>query len=634
MKKSLRVLLVEDSEDDAQLLCLELERSGYQIAARRVDTPDSMAEALRTERWDVVLSDFSMPSFSALGALRVLHREGIDLPFIVTSGTIGEESAVEALKAGAHDFVVKGRFARLVPAIERELREARFRAERRSGQRAQALLAAIVSSSTDAILSWTREGVISSWNRGAEKLYGYSAEEIIGQPVSVLVPTALKDDVQVSLARVRAGEAIEPVETVRRRKDGSLVDVSIALSPVFDDAGAVVATAAIARDITPAKRIQEQMLVSDRMASVGMLAAGVAHEINNPLASVIANLDYSVRDIDQFEARPGSPISVNDLKEALDEAREAAGRVRTIARDLKLFSRSEEETRGPVDIRRVIESALRMSWNAIRHRARLVKDYAEVPPVHASESRLGQVFLNLIINAAQAIPEGNAEQNEIRISTHLDPTRRVRVEVRDTGAGMSPGVLERLFTPFFTTKEEGLGAGLGLSICHRIVTGFGGEINVESAPGSGSVFKVFLPVGEPHPEEAPKLNGQPVIARRRGQILVVDDEPSVGAVIRRALRPDHDVVIATDPRAAVERISAGARFDVIFCDLMMPQMSGMEFHAALERSAPEQVERVIYVSGGVFTPRARQFLHEVRNLRIEKPFEIGNIRTLVNDRLR
>src|SRR5919106_1043899 len=526
MKKPLRLLLIEDSENDAQMILRELDRGGYEVTFQRVDTAEQMAAALRAGPWDIAISDFSMPLFSGIGALRVFRESGLDMPFIVVSGTISEDSAVEALKAGAHDFIVKGRFARLIPAIERELREVRFREERRSGLRAQALLAAIVSSSTEAILSTTLDGVVTSWNRGAEKLYGYSAEEVIGKSAAFLAPQQ------------------------------SQVDVSITVSPVTGDRGEVVAIAEIARDITQRKRMQEQLLISDRMVSIGMLAAGVAHEINNPLSSVMANVDYALRDIQEFEVKPGGPITVEDMREALADAREAAERVRTIVRDLKLFSRSsDEEPRGPVEVRRVSESSLRMAWNEIRHRARLVKDYTDVPPVAASESRLGQIFLNLVVNAAHSIPEGNAETNEIRVSTHLDPSGRVRVEVRDTGTGMTSDVMERLFTPFFTTKPKGVGTGLGLAISQRIVTNFGGEITVESTPNGGSVFKVFLPVAVADQPAAVKTDKPTTSSgRRRGRVLVVDDEAMVGSAIRRALASEHDVVALTNAREALSRI--------------------------------------------------------------------------------
>jgi CheY-like chemotaxis protein len=209
------------------------------------------------------------------------------------------------------------------------------------------------------------------------------------------------------------------------------------------------------------------------------------------------------------------------------------------------------------------------------------------------------------------------------------------VEVRDTGSGMTADVVERLFTPFFTTKPKGVGTGLGLAISQRIVTNFGGEITVESTPNGGSVFKVFLPVAVADQPAAVKTDKPTTSSgRRRGRVLVVDDEAMVGSAIRRALASEHDVVALTNAREALSRIVGGERFDVIFCDLMMPEMTGMDFHDELKKAVPEQLERVIFMSGGAFSARARQFLAEVRNLSVEKPFEIGNLRNLVRERVR
>ena len=255
--------------------------------------------------------------------------------------------------------------------------------------------------------------------------------------------------------------------------------------------------------------------------------------------------------------------------------------------------------------------------------------------VVASDSRLGQVFLNLVVNAAQAIKEGSADKNEIRISTSTDAAGRGVVEISDTGPGMSPEVLGRLFTPFFTTKPVGVGTGLGLSICHRIVTGFGGSIEVKSEVGKGSLFRVSL---LPAPAELGEEEG-PTIARtptdqRRGRILVVDDEPMVAKAVRRSLSPDHEVITLIGAEEALKRIGDGEVFDVILCDLMMPQMTGMELYAALLKVAADQAKRMVFLTGGAFTPAARAFLDEVANLRIEKPFDPLTLRAVVNDRIR
>ncbi len=527
MGKPLRALIVEDVERDALLLLRELKRGGFDVTSERVDTPETMAAALAKQPWDVVISDYSMPRFSAPAALALVKERKLDVPFIIVSGTVGEETAVDAIRAGAHDFMSKGKFARLIPAIERELRDAALRAER--------------------------------------------------------------------------------------------------------------------------AMMQEQLLISDRMASVGTLAAGVAHEINNPLAALIANLNFAAEDIARVGQDVRSTASggadgedatagwlaarLRDIEEPLRDARESADRIRLIVRDLKLFSRVEEERLGPVDVRRVIESSLRMAWNEIRHRARLVKDYGDVPPVQASEARLGQVVLNLLVNAAQAIPEGRADKNEIRVVTNQDGQGRVAIEIRDTGSGIPAPVISRIFDPFFTTKPVGVGTGLGLAICHRIVTALGGRILVESQAGMGSAFRIVLPIAtsgsasaEPPPPAA--------VAGRRGRILVVDDEAALGAAVRRTLSREHDVLALTSAREAIGRVSTGERFDVIFCDLMMPDMTGMDFHAELLRLAPEQVGKVVFMTGGCFTPRAREFLDEVRNPRVEKPFDVGDLRALVNGLLR
>ncbi|MBI5482179.1 MAG: GAF domain-containing protein [Deltaproteobacteria bacterium] len=373
--------------------------------------------------------------------------------------------------------------------------------------------------------------------------------------------------------------------------------------------------------------MQAQLVVADRMASVGTLAAGVAHEINNPLAYVVSNLDFLGHEIAALGA--GLPAGrLDDVTEALRDASEGAGRVRRIVRDLRIFSRADEVRRGPVELRPVLESCLSMAWNEIRHRAHLVKDYGEAPLVEASESRLGQVFLNLIVNAAHAIPVGDADRNQIRIVTRTDAAGRAVVEVRDTGTGIAPAHRARIFDPFFPTTPAGVGTGLGLSICSTIVAALGGEIGLESAVGQGSTFTVTLPAASGPPTEPA---GPPAAPRpgRRGRVLVLDDEPSVGAAIRRSLACDHEVVVLTDGRQALARLEAGETFDAIICDLMMPEMTGMEFHAALCQRRPDLVPRVILLTAGAFTPGAREFLERATNPRIEKPFDADELRALV-----
>lgn len=357
------------------------------------------------------------------------------------------------------------------------------------------------------------------------------------------------------------------------------------------------------------------------LARVPPCCVSVAHEINNPLMAVLANLEMLANDLGDFIEAP-STVSTVDMLAELRDAREAAERLRHIVWDLKLFSRGDEETRGRVDVERVLESSLRMVANEIRHRARLVRDYRPIPPVFANESHLGQVFLNLLVNAAQAIPEGHADRNEIRVITSTTDDGRVRVAISDTGTGMPPEIAARIFTPFFTTKPVGVGTGLGLAICHQLVGALGGEIAVDTAAGRGTTFSVTLP---PLTGDAPAKTTTlkiPIVLRRRARLLIVDDDELVVSTIVRSLGKDHDVVALSDPHEAARRIHGGERYDRILCDLMMPTGTGMDLYADLLEAAPDQAERIVFITGGAFTERAREFLDDVPNPRLEKPFSL------------
>jgi signal transduction histidine kinase len=239
------------------------------------------------------------------------------------------------------------------------------------------------------------------------------------------------------------------------------------------------------------KRTESQLVQAGTLSALGQMVAGVAHEINNPLAYVLANLEHVQERLEQLEGE--FPGRLGELRDVVREARHGADRVRRIVRDLRAFCRVDEEERGPIDVNRVLEMAVNLAWNEIRHRARFVKDLGAVPSVEANEARLGQVFLNLLVNAAQAIPQGAAERNQIRVTTRTDDGNGVVVEIADTGCGIPKENLGRIFDPFFTTKAIGVGTGLGLSICQGIVGALGGHIGVESDVGCGTTVRVALP---------------------------------------------------------------------------------------------------------------------------------------------
>jgi CheY-like chemotaxis protein len=281
----------------------------------------------------------------------------------------------------------------------------------------------------------------------------------------------------------------------------------------------------------------------------------------------------------------------------------------------------------------VIEPMINITWNEIRHRAKLVRDFRAVPLIDAPEARIGQVFLNLLLNAAQAIPDGDADRHEIAVTTYTDEAGHAVVEVRDTGVGIAPELVDRIFEPFFTTKAAGVGTGLGLSICHGAVTSLGGDISVDSAPGRGSTFRVTIPPADLDGRRPTSSRQPPVLDVTDARILIVDDEPLVGDTLRRLLR-GNDVEVVTRGREALALVLDGKRFDLILCDLMMPVMTGMDLHAELLIMAPEQAARMVFMTGGAFTPRAQAFLDETTNPRLDKPISAKQLRTLVHDTVR
>jgi len=516
----------------------------------------------------------------------------------------------------------------------------------------------LIEQSPDAI-AVHRAGRFVYVNPAMIRLLGYESHtDLVGQPVSMIVHPEDRALVAERIREMMAKRALAPPREERfLRKDGSVVYAEVVAMPL--EYQGELAIVAIGRDLTERKELTARMMQMDRMIAVGTLAAGVGHEINNPLTYVSANVSFALEQIEEARsvsqalaaelrrrfgeeavdevlkvtgaARLGTTLG--DVEEVLGDARVGSDRIRDIVRDLKTFSRGDDEKREPLQVHRVLGSAIDMAFNEIRHRAHLVKDYGEVPPVFGNESRLGQVFLNLLVNAAQAIKEGAAERNEIRVHTSLRDGQVV-VEIRDTGQGIRPEDLPRLFDPFFTTKPIGQGTGLGLSICRQIVESHGGRIEVESELGKGSVFRVLLPPAPAEEEAPPLVRDDLPTAPRKGRILVVDDEPMVGRIMVRTLGSDHEVVPVTSAKVALERLASGERYDLIFCDLMMPDMTGMDFYEELVRRSSAQAERVIFLTGGAFTPRAREFLDHVPNQHIDKPFNMRNLRALVRDLLR
>jgi len=374
-----------------------------------------------------------------------------------------------------------------------------------------------------------------------------------------------------------------------------------------------------------AAALQLRMVHVERMVAIGTLTAGVAHEINNPLAYVMGNLGCLS---ELLAGLPQSP-AVEDMKEMVRDALQGSDRVRTIVRDMRAFSRRDDhDLRVPLQVEKVLEQALAMAGVDLRHRARIVRQFSAVPPVLANETRLAQVFLNLLINAGQAIPEGRIDDHAVRLCIR-ESAGSVEVLVADDGAGIAPEDLRRVFHPFYTTKPVGKGTVLGLFICDGIVRGLGGSIAIESIQGKGTKVRVRLP---PHVERA--AQPEPAVPQeqsrgRRASVLVVDDDPQVLLVIRRILDAEHALTTTTSALDALRRIREGERFDAMVSDLMMPELSGMALHAEVKEVAPALAAKTVFITGGAFTVPAREFLDTIANARLEKPFAPRELREVV-----
>ncbi len=425
----------------------------------------------------------------------------------------------------------------------------------------------------------------------------------------------------------RTGVSLPPRDYRTRRSDGTWVVTEVQSMPIeWEGAPALLG---FSRDVTERKEMEARLAQSERLAALGTLLAGIAHEMNNPLSYTLLGIEQAVA---QLETLGAPAAEVAKLRETLDGAHHGATRVAAVIGQIRASSRpTDDAEQGPVELRGVLEAALRVTHNEIHHRARLVTELGDVPQVRGCAQRLEQVFLNLLVNAVQALPDGRAD-NEIRVVLRATPARQVIVEVSDNGPGIPEDVRSRIFDPFFTTKPVGLGLGLGLSICHGIVTNHGGTITAESELGRGSTFRVVLPVAaeeaiEP-PRVVPAARAADAPARRR-RVLVIDDEPALATMIRRILDREYHVDVTIDAREGLERLAGPDPYDVVLCDLMMPNMTGMDLFAEVARRQPGLERRFVFMTGGAFTPRATEFLAQVKNRRLEKPFETSVLKATV-----
>ncbi|HKO52233.1 MAG TPA: PAS domain S-box protein [Polyangiaceae bacterium] len=555
-------------------------------------------------------------------ALRQRHLRGEELPQPLETRVLsaaGDCIDVEVLQSRTW---LNGRALNVAFLFDISARKRGELALRQSEERFRAL----IDGAPDGIAILLGEQIAFLNGAAATMLGVASPEAALGVPITEFLHP---DDAKLAAARIgqlyRTGaRQPDPAEYRSRSREGQELFVEISAIPTeYQGKPAVLA---FARDVTERKAIQARLVEADRLAALGVLSAGIAHEINNPLAYLLLNLEFLSRELPTLPSDPGK---LEALMVRVRDAFHGAERVASIVRDLRTFARADEGVRGPVDVQVALESALNIAGSEIKQKATLIRDYQPVPPVDANSNRIEQVLLNLLLNAAQALPGHETPgSNEVRAKLRSGGDR-VSIIIEDTGAGIPDDLLGKIFDPFFTTKPVGVGTGLGLSICRSIVRGLGGEISVCSTPGQGSQFTVSLPAskGRLPPKSMPPRSASPP-PQKRGQILIVDDEISVSRTLRALLQSEHDVVLTSDGAQALFAIAEapGAGFDVIMCDLMMPGMSGMELYERIRQDYPGLEERVVFMTGGVSMDRAREFLATTVNLTFEKPFDFERLR--------
>jgi len=480
-----------------------------------------------------------------------------------------------------------------------------------------------------------RDGRFQYVNPALVEMLHYSrAEELLHRPV---LDTLHDDDREVAASGIRdmlrTGEPAPRRELRLVRYDGSFVVTEVMSLPIPFDGGRAIL--ALIRDVTERTEMQAKLLQSDRMASMGLLAAGVAHEVFNPLAYITVNLDYArdeLKSRSKTDEGEASQALDAELSDALDEARQGVERVRTIVQDLKSFSKPTSGARVLVDVERVLQAALNIAGAEVRQKARLVTRYEPVGRVLADEARLGQVFLNLVLNAAQAFAHSDPRKQRIEVVTTTDAHGATVVEVRDNGPGISPAVRARIFEPFFTTKETTGGTGLGLFISQGIIEEMGGVLSLESELGAGAVFRVSFPLVEEQDVEA-GVATEEISIRRRSRVLIIDDEPALATALRRVLARDYDVQAVNRGQEGLDLLVADPSFDLVFCDLMMPDMTGMEVFRRLRERCPGRESSIVFMSGGAFTLDAEAFLSEVPNTHVDKPIDMRLLKSLAREHL-
>ena len=599
MPRPLKVLIVEDNPADAELALRQLRRDGFEPEWERVDTEDAYLARLQVGL-DLILSDYDMPLFSGLRALELLKTSGLDVPFVLVSGTIGEDIAVIAMKKGASDYLLKDRLARLGQSIDHLLNERRLQRERRQAGEALRLFRALLDQSNDSIEVLDPETArFIDVNEKGFTCLGYSRAEFLSLRLFDIELGLKMQAWPQLLAKIRTTGSVRG-EGIHQRKDGTTFPVEFSVKLVKLDRDYLLA---VVRDISERKEMEAKFFRAQRLEAIGSLASGIAHDMNNILAPIMMSAPL---------LRMG--LSVEQTEKTLVTIETSAQRGADLVRQLLTFGRGVEGARRIVRLGAMLDEVARIAQRTFPKNISIARDDSEMAwPVMGDSTQLHQVLLNLCVNARDAMPQGgvltiavdNVRFDESLVS--MTPGAKVgpyvQLSVTDTGTGIPPDVVDKIFDPFFTTKEPGKGTGLGLSTVIGIVKSHGGFVSVLTKMGVGTTFQVYFPA-MPEGQEAALAKGPGAAPAGHGElILVVDDEEKIREVVRDMLvKYGYQVIVANDGADATKQFVLHAKeIRAVITDLEMPVMDGMELVHVLRTLNPALA---VLVSSGIASEQA------------------------------